>query len=179
MFATCCWWSWCFCMKEIKLSSQQDSTFLWPLINHLLYFLSLFLASLPFVFFSPCKFHPLFLSLFQIVTNKSITQKSPTKVLHPCCVSWYIWWFSSLQSFWNLTGLNSEGLIPHQKVVLWHHQTLSPSKKQITSRMLCFDTYSLWMQPCCLASCSWTADEARHSLNRKTMLEPSVNIDGG
>lgn len=41
--------------------------------------------------FPPCKIHPLFLSLFQIVTNKSITQKSPTKVLHPCCISSYIW----------------------------------------------------------------------------------------
>lgn len=53
MFATCCCCSWCFCMKEMKLSPRQDSTFLCPLINHLLYFLSLFLASLPFVFFSP------------------------------------------------------------------------------------------------------------------------------
>lgn len=58
MFATCCCCcSWCFCMKEIKLSPQQDSTSLCPIINHLLYFLSLspslFLASLPFVFLSP------------------------------------------------------------------------------------------------------------------------------
>lgn len=93
-----------FFLHEGNKSPHQESTSLCAIINHLFYFLSLFpslfltsrLSSSPL-----CKIHPLFLSLFQIVTNKSITQKSLTKVFHPC-ITLHTWRFLSVlwKSHW-------------------------------------------------------------------------------